>query len=177
MRDLRTSHDLTEAQSVRAEARVKEIKQLHNQMWKILMQAESLTTAVKTTVADFLSSQVQRAVGSPWSIAGPLPPIFGLGKVLPAGLGKVLPAESAAWNMLTDVSGQALSELSGARVGLQLNTICSLNALIDVLIFFQKILKDLKVLVALRDNCVGKIADADTRVNELTAQIWKQKNR
>jgi hypothetical protein len=70
MRDLHYSHKLTPAQQTTAAQRVSNIKQLHNELWTILMQAESLTAALKTTVADFLSSQLQRAVGSPWAWFG-----------------------------------------------------------------------------------------------------------
>ena len=86
MRDLHQSHKLSPPQQTAARERVREIKQLHNELWTILMQAESLTAALKTTVADFLSSQLQRAFGSPWTWfgSGPSPssPVAYLGELV-----------------------------------------------------------------------------------------------
>ena len=86
MRDLQDSHKLTPAQQAAAADRVKLIKKLHNELWTILMQSEALIGALKTTVADFLSSQIQRAVGSPtWTWIGsgtpPTAPLAYLGEL------------------------------------------------------------------------------------------------
>jgi hypothetical protein len=82
-----------------------------------------------------------------------------------------------AWNLCSDVSSNALDKLPGLGTSGWAPDLNSLTAIVHVLDFYKQALHELKALTALREDCGKQIAEADEKVNDLTAKIWAKKNR
>ena len=64
--DYDKSHQFTAAQAQAAEDRVVKLKDLQDEVWELLSKADALAGGLKQTACDFMSSQIQRAIGTPW---------------------------------------------------------------------------------------------------------------
>ena len=163
---------------------------MQNDLGELLSKADALAGGLKTTACDFMSSQIQRAIGTPWGgalfdcqqtgyvVSGnqaqelpgldeQLDPTSGRNIWLPSkwkepdvapasqSLGHV-PLESLRkWEMGSLVAKTALDvHLPGLDTtgwSPNLHTICSLNALSDILQHRANMLRQLPPLIELRD--------------------------
>ena len=187
--DYDKSHQFTAAQAQAAEDRVVKLKDLQDEVWELLSKADALAGGLKQTACDFMSSQIQRAIGTPWGgalfdcqqtgyvVSGnqaqelpgldeELDPTSGRNIWLPSkwkepdvapasqSLGHV-PLESLRkWEMGSLVAKTALDvHLPGLDTTgwcPSLHTICSLNALSDLLKHRAAMLEHLTPLINLR---------------------------
>ena len=175
------AHQFTAEQAQAAEDRVDKIKDLHQKLWDLLSKADALAGGLKTTACDFMSSQLQRAIGTPWV------PFFhanATGQVVlenasgaPLALDErpevVCPQSEPrnVWTIaqLAGVPPSGLGDVPSATMdqwgmgspvghnalqqldGQNLHTICSLNALSSILQHRANMLRQLPPLIGLRD--------------------------
>ena len=188
------AHQFTAAQAQAAEARVRKIKALQNDLWELLSKADALAHGLKTTACDFMSSQLQRAIGTPWvrffdanatgqvelGNASGAPPalderadrmgrsvwtVTQLAGVPSSGRGHVPSATMDGWGMASPIGRNALDRLDGQN----LHTICSLNALSDILQHRANMLRQLPPLIELRDGETAMLVQTSLAPARLTS--------